>query len=95
MELDRSATGPGTDCCRLSATALPPQRRKRLKLPTAHGQQQRVTFAVFVTQLLVSLVLLGKVLRHALHALHERWGQAAADRAMHQQQALTCTIKAA
>ena len=67
-----------------------PHRRKgheRLKFPTAHRQQQGVAFLVFVGQFLVSLVLLGKVLCHALHAFHKRRGQAAADGAMHQQQA--------
>ena len=43
-----------------------PQLRKRLKLPASHRQQQRVAFAVFVGDLLIGLVLLRKVLRHAL-----------------------------
>ena len=40
-------------------------------------------------------MLLGKVLRHALHALHERGRQAAADVAVHQQHAFARAIKAA
>lgn len=39
-----------------------PQRRERGELPTAHGQQQRVAFALCLGQLLVGQVLLGEVL---------------------------------
>ena len=101
--------GYGADCCCLAlpcwldasfvsmylTSQSPPQRRKRLKLPAPHRQQQRVAFAVFGCQLLIGLVLLRKVLRHALHTVQKGRCEAAADRAMNQQQALAVALKSA
>src|SRR4051794_17431803 len=74
---------------------LTPQRSKRLKLPTAHRQQQGKPLTVLVAQFLVALVLLRKILGHTLHAFQERRRQAAADGAVHQQQAFAIAVKAA
>ena len=48
---------------------------------------QGVALVVFVGQALVGQMLLGKILRDALHALEERRGEAARDGAVYQQQA--------
>jgi transposase InsO family protein len=45
--------------------------RKRLELPTAHGQQKRIALQILLGQFLVCQVLLRKILRNALHSIHE------------------------
>ena len=60
---------------------LPPELRKRRKLPDAHAQQKGKTLALFIRQLLLGQMLLRKILRHALQPLYKRRGRAAADQA--------------
>ncbi len=50
---------------------LPPECGERAELPASHTQEQGVALPVFRAQFLVGLVLLRKVLRHALHALQK------------------------
>ena len=57
----------------------PPKRRKRLELPTAHRQQQRISLQILLGQLLVGQVLLGEVVRHTLHPVQEGGCHAFAD----------------